>query len=125
MLALLFVFGAASILHATEARLRGGKIEFAVAKVNGIVCWTTQERDALGDSFAKISTMTVTMEDLTPTPLEVQLSTGGLTYSNFSDFMSARDDKAALEAKLDDLPPSKQKALKPTVDVLRSEDAKR
>lgn len=111
---------------ARESRLKDGKPELAVAKVNGIVCWTKKEKDDLISSFTEFAgTSPVIVQDLNPTSLEVNLSTGGLKFESNSEFVSVRDDRNALDSKLDDLSPSKQKSLKSTVDILRSENGKR
>ena len=116
----------ASILHAVESRLVGDKIEFANSKVNGVVCWTPAERDKLVmDLLIFDSTSPLTVDLITPSNFEVSIATSGIRWLNYSDFVSARDDKNHLDDKLDDMPASKAKRNKVTLDYLRSENSKR
>ena len=64
-------------------------------------------------------------EGYVPTNFEVTLATSGLKFDNYTDYIQCRDDKDHLDEKMDDLNPSKQKKLKPSLDYLKSENAKK
>ena len=116
----------ASILHAVESRLVGDKIEFAKARVNGVVCWTDEELVSLTNSFSQFAaTAPVTVEILTPSNFEITLSSCGIKWGNYSDYVGARDNKNHLDDKLDDLPASQERKARQSVTFLRSENAKR
>ena len=64
-------------------------------------------------------------EGYVPTNFEVTLATSGIKFDNYTDYIQCRDDKDHLDEKMDDLNPSKQKKLKPSLDYLKSENAKK
>lgn len=110
----------------TPARSEGGKIVFAVALVGNNLCWTTGEKNmAIANASVFSATSPTTVQNLIPTTLELALSTGALSFNSFQEYVDARDDKQTLNDMLDDLPPSKQRALRSTVNILRSENNKR
>lgn len=114
----LFFFFLSRIESATPTRLTDGKPEFAVATVNGMVCWTQKDRD---DAVAGVRATTGTLDvtNYTPSQFEVSVTTAGLKFSNYTDLERTLTEKKYLEDKLDDLPPSKQKENKTTLDFLR------
>ena len=106
------------------ARLVDGKVQFAAAEVNGMICWTLKQRD---DAVAGVSATTGTLSviDYIPTNFEVTLTTSGFKFKNYSDFQLARDDKDYLQDKVDDMPPSDLRKNKLQIDYIKSENAKR
>ena len=105
-----------------EVRLVDGKPQYAIATVNGVTCWTVQERDAL---IAK-STVTAVVVDVTPDKFTVNLTTSGLSFSNYSDLAACLDTtQSRLADKIDDLSASRAKQLAPSVTYLKEEIKKR
>ena len=81
---LFLVFAPAIVSGDTPAKVSDGKVEYAVAKVNGKLAWTQKEKDMLIASFSPglFATSTVVMEDFSPNAFEMSLSTTFAFQSN-------------------------------------------
>lgn len=113
-------------LHATEARLRDGKIEFAVGILDGTVFWTPAEKsDAQANIDTFKSTSTLIIVDLVPTALEQTVADSGIRFFNFSEYYQAINDKIALEDKLADLKPSEVRKKSAEIQAIETENNKR
>ena len=110
----------------TPSRLLDGKVQLAFGEVNGQVCWTQSEQEkAIAHYESMSSTVVFTAMSYVPDKFEVTLATSGIKFDNFTDYQRARDEKAYLEDKLDDLKPSQNRKMKSSIDFLRKENAKR
>ena len=107
-------------------RLVDGKIQFAVAQINGKIYWTTQERDDFLSAYASNgSSYTLNTVNFTPTNFEITVSTSGIAFANYSDAASCITDKDYLTDRLDDLRASEIRKNRRTIDYLKIENAKR
>lgn len=93
----------AAVLHASDSRLRDGKVEFAVSSVNGEPAWTAKEKQGLIDKYAPFaSTSPIAVVDNIPTKSEVALSTSA-SFRNYSEFKNSLDgyvsDQSILQLK--------------------------
>lgn len=83
----------------TPSRIIDGKIEFAIADVDGITCWSESEKQKQLDSFVVrggTSPLAATVVDYTPTQYEKFLSTSTIKFQNYSEFKSAIESKESL-----------------------------
>lgn len=90
----------------TPAKLVDGKVKYPVAKLGASYIWEPSEVAAI-----LVSTPAAPIVVVTPSPLEVALSTSALTFENFSDFDKCRGAESKLGDKLDDLPPSQARKI--------------
>ena len=90
----------------TPSKLVDGKVVFAVGSVSGDYVWTTADFNAIAQSSAPGN-----LTAITPTILEVSISTGGLKFSNYSDFVKCVESNSYLDEKVLDLKPSELKAV--------------
>lgn len=114
-----------SSLHAAPSKWVDGKIEIAVATVNGIVCWNSKERDEAIAYITDAGTQTLTVEDYHPASFEVSVSTSGIQFRNHEDFKKAIASSAYLKDKIDDMRPSEKRKHRPTIDFVEAENLRR
>ncbi len=120
---LIFILTAGTLNMAsaiTPSQLRDGTVEFAKWTVGGSPAFNQTERD---DLLVRNPTAQVLI--VTPTAFELQVSTSGLRFQNYSDFKKAVEDKEHLDGKILDLRPSDYKARRADVDALKAENNKR
>lgn len=87
-----------------------GKIELVKYHVNGVECWTDSERDKEISKYnLGRGTFPPVVTQFVPTEKELALSSSGLKFTNYTDYVASVQDKRYLGDKLMDLPPSKQK----------------
>src|SRR3990167_10491083 len=68
------------------SRMVDGKVQFAVAEVNGVPAWTEAEKDAMVANITAMSTVTLNVADYEPTAFEVSIATSGIRFSSHSDY---------------------------------------
>lgn len=125
LFAILVCFGI-SKGYCIESRIVDGKPEFAVSKVNGVVCWTPQEQADLETAFNQFSaTSSVTVQMLTPSTLEDFIFQSGLKFKNKSELDDCVNNKQALDDKIMDLLPSEYSKKSAEIDALKMESDKR
>ena len=78
----------AAVLFATDSRWRDGKIEFSHAEINGWECWTKTEKDEIVNRH-KNSSFTLTVNDIIPSEIEINLSTCPLRHENYQSYMDS------------------------------------
>lgn len=113
-------------LWAASSRLTDGKINFAVSVVNGVTCWTAAEKTAEINKYnVNGATTALIISDTAATNFEVSLTTAGIKYENYTDYLQCLASTDHLADKLDDIPPSVARKNKRTLDYLRLENSKR
>ena len=116
----------ASIAQASESRVRDNKVEFAKSIVNGVICWTDSEKVDIVALFNQFSTTSpVNVQDLTPSNFEISLSTSGVQFTGYTDFLKCVNEKSYLQDRLDDISPSTERKNRRTIDYLKVENGKR
>jgi len=84
-------------------------------------CWSIEPES----NAAWVDTVIVFREGYVPTQFELNLSTSGIKFMNFTDFQKCRDEKDYLEEKIENLKPTETRKLKRSLDYLKAENAKR
>mgnify|MGYP001590096839 CR=1 FL=1 len=116
----------ASSSFPADSRLVGDKIEFAIARVKGVTCWTNAEKTKAQDDFSAFAaTSPVITTVLTPSAFVTSIASSGIQFENYSDFIQSVNDKNHLEDKIDNMKPSESRKNKTTVDFIKMENAKR
>ena len=101
-IAILFLIFNARYLWATEFRTLDGRVEFAVAKVDGEIAWTEVEKTKMTNDRMKIAVGTITaysptVESLTPAKYEIALSTIIAEKMNSEKFASLQTKDGLFE----------------------------
>ena len=113
----------AVVLDATPARWVDGKIQFAVATVDGQAVFSQSDKNEAISRKAAYGKVAVVVDLPPPSEFEVNLSTSGLKFKNYTDFKSCAESKDSLDDKISDLPPSESSNIQ--LDYLVSENLKR
>ena len=101
-LALFFILGFSSNLFAiTPHVFIDGKVTYAVADVNGKICWTGKEKqDAIDHHNTNITSYTLVITNIIPTKFEINVATCSGKFSNHTDFVNSLSNKDALFEKI-------------------------
>lgn len=91
----------------TPAKLQftadGSKVKFAVATVNDAAVYNQKDQDDTVVA-ATINTKTVpTVKSVTPSDVEVNVSTVVIKFSNYSDYLGCLTDKNIVRQKIQDI----------------------
>ena len=96
---ILFVstWASASYPFATPSRMIDGKIQFAVSEVNGVTCWTTQDKQFQVDQYNLSSgSFPLVISDFALINYEINLATcvlsdsSGNSFENHADFIQCQ-----------------------------------
>lgn len=112
-------------VYASPSTLVDGKPKFAVATVNGKICWTQKEKDDEISHVNAVGTRTATVQDFSLTPLETAIIAGDLQYENYSDFEKVLSEKQHLTDKISDIKPSDARKKSAEIQAIVAENGKR
>lgn len=122
----LILAGVVQIAAGIDSRIVDGVPQLALSRVNGATAWSQTEQNALTSSFSKFSaTSSVTIEIITHTAFEITLSTSGLKFKNYTEYLDCLNSQGAMKDKIDDTKPSEKRKSDSSISYLSSENDKR